>query len=112
VLPRLSRVAILANQERPGERAEFRESQAAAERLGLKVQYVPVRTVGDFEGAFNQMEREGAEAIVAFTDVLIMRQAKAIADFATKRRIPAVSGWPDFAVAGNLMTYGPNLDES
>jgi putative ABC transport system substrate-binding protein len=112
VLPRLSRVAILANQEHPGERAEFRESQMAAERLGLKVQYVPVRTVGDFEGAFTQMEHEGAEAIVAFPDLLIMRQAKAIAEFATKRRIPAVSGWPDFAVAGNLMTYGPNLDES
>jgi putative ABC transport system substrate-binding protein len=40
VLPRLSRVAILANQEHPGERAEFRESQTAAERLGLKVQYI------------------------------------------------------------------------
>jgi putative ABC transport system substrate-binding protein len=112
LLPRLSRVAVVANQEHPGERAEFRESQAAAERLGLKIQYVSVRTVGDFEGAFSQMERDGAEAIVAFPDLLIMRQAKAIAEFATKRRIPAVSGWPDFAVAGNLMTYGPNLDES
>ena len=24
-------------------------------------------------------------------------------------RIPALSGWADFAVAGNLMAYGPNL---
>jgi len=112
VLPRLSRVAILANQEHPGEPAELRESQAAARRLGLRVEYVPVRTAGDFEGAFSRIERDGAEAIVAFPDVLIMSQAKAIAEFATKRRIPAVSGWAGFAVAGNLMTYGPNLDES
>jgi putative ABC transport system substrate-binding protein len=112
VLPRLSRVAILANPEHPGEPAELRQSQTAAERLGLKVQYVPVRRAGDFEVAFNRIEREGAEAIVAFPDVLIMSQAKTIADFATKRRIPAVSGWGSFAVAGNLMTYGPNLDES
>jgi putative ABC transport system substrate-binding protein len=112
VLPRLSRVAILANPEHPGEQAELRQSQTAAERLGLTVQYVPVRSVGDLEGAFNRIEREGAEAIVAFPDVLVMSQAKTIAEFATKRRIPAVSGWGSFAVAGNLMTYGPNLDES
>jgi putative ABC transport system substrate-binding protein len=112
VLPQLSRVAILANQEHPGEPAELRESEAAARRLGLKVQYVPVRTAGDFEGAFSRIERDGAEAIVAFPDVLIMSQAKTIAEFATKRRIPAISGWAGFAAAGNLMTYGPNLDES
>jgi putative tryptophan/tyrosine transport system substrate-binding protein len=112
VVPRLSRVAILANPEHPGESAELRQSQTGAERLGLKVQYVPVRRAGDFEAAFNRIEREGAEAIVAFPDVLIMSQARTIAEFATKRRIPAVSGWGSFAVAGNLMTYGPNLDES
>ncbi len=111
-LPRLSRVAILANPEHPGERAELRESEVAAGQLGLKVQYVPVRTVGDFDAAFKAMERERAEAILAFPDLLVMRQAKAIAAFAAKRRIPAVSGWPEFAVAGNLMTYGPKLEES
>lgn len=112
MLPRLSRVAILANPEHPGERAELRESQTAAGRLGVTVQYVPVRTVGDFDNAFRAMERERAEAIVAFPDLLMMRQAEAIAAFAAKRRIPGVSGWADFALAGNLMTYGPNLDES
>jgi putative ABC transport system substrate-binding protein len=112
VLPRLSRIAILANPEHPGEAAELRESQAAAERLGLTVHYLPVRKAGDFERAFNQIEREAAGAILAFPDLLIMSQAKAIADFASRRRVPAVSGWSAFAVAGNLMTYGPNLDES
>jgi putative ABC transport system substrate-binding protein len=29
-----------------------------------------------------------------------------------QRRIPAVSGWADFARDGNLMTYGPNLSDS
>jgi len=111
-LPRLSRVAILANPEHPGEQAERRESETAAGRLGLKAQYVPVRTVADFDAAFNAMERARAEAIVAFPDLLMMGQAQAIAAFAARRRIPAVSGWPEFAEAGNLMTYGPKLEES
>jgi putative tryptophan/tyrosine transport system substrate-binding protein len=107
--PGLARVAILANLTHPGEQAELRESQVAAERLGLRVQYLPVRTAGDFGTAFEAIEREGSEAIVAFPDLLIMSQANAIAQFAARRRIPSVSGWPEFARQGNLMTYGPGL---
>jgi len=58
------------------------------------------------------MARGKAEAIIAFPDGLIIAQARVIADFAAKLRIPAVSGWAEFADAGNLMTYGPDLRES
>lgn len=111
-LPGLTRVAILANPQHRGERAELKASQAAASRLGLTVQYLPVRTASDFDAAFDAMTRERAETIIAFPDASVMRQAKAIAAFAAKRRIPAVSGWADFVVAGNLMSYGPNLEEA
>jgi putative ABC transport system substrate-binding protein len=111
-LPGLTRVAILANVLHPGEQTELRESQIAARRLGLTLQYVPVRTVGDFPAAFQTIASGHAEAIVAFPDVLIMAQAKAIAEFAAKHQIPAISGWAEFAADGNLMTYGPHLRES
>ena len=111
-LPGLTRVAVLANVMHAGEQTELRESQAAARRLGLTLQYVPVRAAGDFPMAFEAITSERAQAIVAFPDVLIMSQAKNIAAFATKSRIPAISGWAEFAAAGNLMTYGPNLRES
>jgi putative ABC transport system substrate-binding protein len=58
------------------------------------------------------MTRERAQAIVAFPDALIMIHRKSIAEFAAKRRIPAISGWGEFAADGNLMTYGPNLRDS
>lgn len=111
-LPGITRIAILANVMHPGEQTELRESQIAARRLGLALQYVPVRAAGDFPAAFEAIANEHAQAIVAFPDVLIMSQAKAIAAFAAKRRIPAMSGWAEFAVDGNFMTYGPNLRES
>jgi putative ABC transport system substrate-binding protein len=108
-LPRLVRVAILANPGHPGEQAELRESRVAAHRLGLAVQYLAVRSAADFEPAFDAIARERAEAIIAFPDALIMSQAHAIGAFAAKRRIPAVSGWAPFAERDNFMTYGPNL---
>jgi putative tryptophan/tyrosine transport system substrate-binding protein len=109
VRPGLSRVAILANPVHPGEPAELQASQTAAQQLGLTLQYVPVRAVSDFPAAFEAIARERAEALLAFPDALIMLQRHVIAEFAAQHRMPAVSGWADFAVAGNLMTYGPNL---
>ena len=111
-VPGVARVAILANPQHPGEHLELGESQSAARRLGLAVQYHPVRVPKELEDAFVAMTRDRAEAIVAFPDALINSHGKAIAEFAAKRRIPSVSGWGQFAADGNLMTYGPNLRDS
>jgi putative tryptophan/tyrosine transport system substrate-binding protein len=109
LMPQLSRVAIVANPAHPGEQLELRASRAAAMRLGLAVQYLPVSSARDFELAFPALLRERAEAIVAFPDALVMSQAKVIAAFSLMHRMPAVSGWSEFADEGNLLTYGPNL---
>jgi putative tryptophan/tyrosine transport system substrate-binding protein len=111
-VPGVTRVALLANTGHPGVREELARSQAAARRLGFTVQYVPVAAVRDFDGAFEAMARERAEAIVVFPDGFMMSQAPAIADFAARRRIAAISGWAEFAAAGNLLSYGPDLREA
>jgi putative tryptophan/tyrosine transport system substrate-binding protein len=35
-----------------------------------------------------------------------------IAEFALTRHLPSVFGWKEYAEAGGLMSYGPNLEES
>lgn len=111
-LPNLTRVAIVANPGHAGERSELKYSQAAAQQLGVKIQYLPVSGLKEFTPAYEAILREKAEAIVAFPDALLMSQAKAIAAFSTQHRLPAVSGWSEFVDAGNMMSYGPNLRES
>jgi len=108
-VPGVVRVAAIANQAHPGVQTELRESQAAAKRLGVKLQWLPVYSVADFDAAFAAVEREGAQALVAIPDNLINDRAKIIAEFAANRRIPTVSGWAEFSEAGNLMSYGPEL---
>lgn len=107
-VPSITRVAALANARHPGVNRELREAQAAAQRLGVALQFVPVQTAGDFAAAFEAISKDGADAILAFPDTLIDSQAAAIAEFAARRRIPTISGWADFAEAGNLVSYGPN----
>jgi len=110
--PNVSRLAAFVNPLHPGEDAEFRESQIAAQRMGLMLRQFPVRTVADVNAALQTMAREHIDGVAAFSNALIMSQRNAIAAFAVKYRIPTISGWEDFAVDGNLMTYGPNLQDS
>ena len=100
------------NPQHPGDDAEFRASQDAAKRLGLTLQYADVRTVSEVNTTLDALGRDHVPGILAFPSVLIYRQRKAIAEFAVKQRIPTMSGWRDFAVDGNLMTYGPDVREA
>jgi len=70
-----------------------------------------VRTVADVNAALQAMARDRVDGVAAFSNALIMSQRNVIADFALNYRIPTISGWEDFAVDGNLMTYGPNLQD-
>jgi putative ABC transport system substrate-binding protein len=111
IAPRITRVAVLFNERHPGAGPQSAAAQAAAKQLGLSLQLVPVRAPADFDAAFEAMTREGAEAILTFPDGLIHRQAKVIAEFAGRRRIPSIGGWSIFVEAGNLLSYGPNERE-
>jgi putative ABC transport system substrate-binding protein len=112
ISPTVSRVAVLANPQHPGERREWQASQVAARSLGLELQYLQVRTSVDFDDAFGKIVAERFGAIDAFPDALVMLHRASIAAFAMKQRIPAISGWRDFAADGNLLTYGPSLWDS
>ncbi len=102
-------IAILANPAHPGEQIELRHSQAAAQQLGLTVRYLRVTSQEEVQAAFATIAAEKVDALVAFPDALVMSQARNIAEFCATQRIGAVSGWSEFAEAGNLMTYGPSL---
>ena len=56
-----------------------------------------------------QSSATGRRPVIAIPDNLINDQAANIARFAETRRVPAISGWAEFAEAGNLMSYGPNV---
>ena len=107
--PHMTRFAAIANQGHPGWPVEFNATHAAAKQLGLNMEWLPVHSVPEVASALESVARSSAQGIVAIPDNLILNQAKTIAAFATKRGIPAISGWAEFAEAGNLMSYGPVL---
>jgi len=63
------------------------------------------------DAAFDRIRHEGVDGIIVFQDAGMVSRAGLIAEFALKERLPAVSGWAQFAEAGFLATYGPNLQD-
>jgi len=107
VLPRVKRVAIVANPQHPGEQEELRSAQAAASRLGLTLRYFPAQTGAELDAALAEIAKSPIEAVVVFSDGFAMEYAERIAAFSQQTHVPVISGWKEFAERGNLMTYGP-----
>lgn len=112
IMPGLKRVAFLANPQHPGEQKELAAAQAAAARLGIAVRYFPVSSQSELESALADIARGRDEAIVAFADAFTISFAERIAAFSVQERIPAVDGWASFARRGNLLIYGPVLEDT
>lgn len=109
--PGLRRAAIIANPDHRGEHLERKDSEVTAGRLGIGIQYFPVRNVAELEASLESLAKE-TEALVLFPDPVTVRNRQRIIDFATALRIPVISGWANFAESGALFTYGPRLSES
>lgn len=112
IMPSLKRLAVIANPEHAGEPAELRVSLAAANSLGISVDYFQARNQPQLEESLAAVLKSRAEAVVAFPDAILLRLRERIAAFSLQHRVPAISGWAQFADSGNLMSYGPNLRAS
>ena len=65
--------------------------------------------MAELDAALASIGKAGLEGLVVFPDALTIGNRQRIADAALKARMPAISGWGEFADAGFLMSYGPNL---
>jgi putative tryptophan/tyrosine transport system substrate-binding protein len=104
--PKIVRVAFLWQAGGMRGNLELTDMEAAAKVLGIKLQSLPVRSLGDLEGAFARAKKERAQALITTTGALIDTQQRQVLDFAVKNRLPAMYPNSEFVEAGGLMSYG------
>ena len=106
--PKVTRVAFLWRV--PSARADlFKEAEAVAKTLGLRLQSVGVRGPDDFESAFKAAKSEGADALIVIQNPLSSTHSARIIDLAAKNRLPGIYPTTDFVEDGGLMSYGPDI---
>jgi putative tryptophan/tyrosine transport system substrate-binding protein len=109
VVPKVSRVAFLRHPRNPASAANLREAEAAALVLGVRLQALEARNPQEIDSAFAAMTRERAGALLIHADAFFGNQRRQIAELATKTRLPSITLTTEYAEAGGLMVFGPNL---
>ena len=111
IAPKLSRVAVLVNPVNSSYAPILKNAQSAARRVNVRILPLEARTEAEIVNAFSLMAREKAGAVIVMVDALFIQQRSVIAQLAMKHRLPSISGTREFAEAGGLVSYGPNLAE-
>jgi ABC-type uncharacterized transport system substrate-binding protein len=110
-LPSLIDVGVLLNPINPMNEPIVPAMRRTAEPLKLKLHQFGVREPAEFEAAFAEMAAKRVGALVIIEDATLIANAPALAQIALRQRLPS-SGWPDYAVAGGLLSYGINFPDA
>ena len=107
--PNVSRVAFLWYVSGFTGDRRFREAEAAAKGLGIRLQSIGVKSADDFESAFAAAKSGGSQALATTPAPLLATHRARIVDLAAKSRLPAMYVSPEWVEAGGLMSYGPDV---
>jgi ABC-type uncharacterized transport system substrate-binding protein len=108
IVPRLRRLAIIANAGFPDGVREIGEVQAAARMLGLEITTLEIQRAEDIAPAFEAI-RDRADALYVVVDALFNANRTRIITLALTARLPMILNTRDFVSAGGLMSYGPGF---
>jgi putative ABC transport system substrate-binding protein len=89
----------------------FAELEAASRKLSVALEVADLRRPEDIDSAFATMISKRVEALLVVVGPLTYLLREEIADAALKHRLPAMTNARQFAQAGLLMSYGPDLDD-
>jgi putative ABC transport system substrate-binding protein len=110
VVPRLRRLAIMANVGFPQAALEMGEVQAAARTLGLDVAPLAIQRAEDITPAFEALQAR-ADALYVVVDALITANRIRVNTLALGTRLPTMFGFREYVEAGGLISYGPNVPD-
>ena len=106
VVPRLSRVVVLWDVS--SGRTLLDALRNAAPALGIKLQVLEIRRPADIEKAPSAFGGP-VQAMIAVPSPMMYNESAQLAKLAAKHRLPGTSMFVEFADAGGLLAYGPNL---
>jgi putative tryptophan/tyrosine transport system substrate-binding protein len=111
-VPKVVRVAVLYDPAVPAARQVKDDLPVAARAVGLTIQPWEIRVAEDFERVIAALNKERPEGLYASSSLVITANAKRIADFALKSRLPSMYASKEAVDAGGLIYYGADLADS
>jgi putative tryptophan/tyrosine transport system substrate-binding protein len=107
-LSRVSRMGLLWQRTSDIDALTKRETEEAAQTLGILLKAHGVDGPDDFDRA---LSADRAGAVLVATSPMFFGHRRQLADLALKHRLPTIFAFREYAEAGGLMAYGPSYTE-
>jgi ABC-type uncharacterized transport system substrate-binding protein len=107
VIPGLASIALLWDPVTGP--AQLEAVQGAADQMRLKASVLKVTAVAELDAAFAAASAGRVDALLILSSPLFGTRTSVLAELALRHKLPTVTLFPDFARAGGLIAYGPNL---
>jgi len=112
ILPKTSRVGVLGcGVAGPVSKDEWAETKAAGDALGVRLVSLEAHGHEDLARAFVSAATQRVEAVLGLDCPNHVPSATLIAELSLKYRLPGMFPFRVYPRAGNLMSYGPNVDD-
>ena len=107
--PKTKRVGIMFDPGSAAARLSMNELIPASQKLHVLVSPVEVRTAEQLEAKIEGAAANGIDALYFIATPKFTGNVQTIAQAALRQRLPAIYDFAEFAEAGGLVSYGPNL---
>jgi putative ABC transport system substrate-binding protein len=108
-VPKANSFAAIVNPDTPEGRAQSIDMQTAAQGLGLNLRVLEARSEKEIEAAFAALASDGVDALMVGSDPVYDVHRDKIVTLVAAAAIPAIYQFRDFAAAGGLMSYDPDI---
>lgn len=109
LVPTLADVGVIWSPANPGSAFLFRDTQATARGLKLKILSVPIASAADVEPALAAISRVRPGALIVNPAAAINANADRIVELAIRLRIPSITQSKALVERGLLTSYGADI---
>ncbi len=113
LLPHMAEVALLVNRKSTLAGPQIKDTEGAAQTMGLRLRVVEAATAGEIDAAFETLAQAKVDALVLTTDPTfgLVHETQVIASM-IRYKIPSIHPTRAEAVDGALMSYGASFEEA
>jgi putative tryptophan/tyrosine transport system substrate-binding protein len=112
LVPNAKQIAVLVNPNSPDVSSHVAHLQAASRLLEVEISVVRASTEADLEQAFTSFNERKLSALLVGADPLFSIKVARLIELAARYGLPTMYSLRLDAVAGGLISYGPNLTDS
>jgi putative ABC transport system substrate-binding protein len=111
LVPSATSVALLVNPTRPSFQSEVKNTQQAAQGLGVKLIVVNASTEAEIDTAFAELSRQRITALLVGADPFFLTRRDQFVALANRSQIATMYNLREYVVAGGLISYAPSITE-